>query len=221
MMLKKNKDSYVILKKDLSSISKLEKEIKMQRKNLLSQQESLKIEEKTKKELYEVSIRKKVIDKVEISLAKKKMEAKKILSKKNITDFDLEKLKKIIIYSKKKSMLVISSLNKDIYNEKDITLILNELFNSMNVKGYVSINDKLTIDGNALINIYDILTFFVDNYYKNSIMVFIFKDKNIKIKIVIDSLKFNKSKFDFDISNIVVKKYSEDSEILITMKENL
>ena len=49
--VKKNKDSYVVLRKDLESIHNLENEIKKQRKELLKQQESIKIEEKTKKEL--------------------------------------------------------------------------------------------------------------------------------------------------------------------------
>ena len=81
--IKKNKDSYVILKKDLSSILELEKEINEQKKELLEQQESIRLEEKTKKELYEMQIRKDVIDKVELKLTEKRNEIKKILKKKD------------------------------------------------------------------------------------------------------------------------------------------
>ena len=48
--IKENKDSYVILRKDLTNIFKLKEEMLKQQKELLKQQESMKLEEKTKRE---------------------------------------------------------------------------------------------------------------------------------------------------------------------------
>ena len=158
--IKTNKDSYVILKKDLTSINNIKKEIKKKREELLKQQESLKIEEKTKKELYEIKLRNEVINKVEIKLSEKRLEAKKILMNKNVSISDLEKVKRIIIYSKKKSMLMISEINEDIYDEEGINVLLNELLKSMfstNIKGFISINNKMTIKGSTMSLLYDIV----------------------------------------------------------------
>ena len=48
--------------------------------------------------------------------------------KNNVNREDLEKVKRIIIYSKKKSMLMISEMNDDMYNDDSIKLLLNEIY---------------------------------------------------------------------------------------------
>ena len=222
--IKKNKDSYVILKKDLTSINNLRKEIDTQREELLKLQESLKIEEKTKKELYEINIRNEIINKVELNLSKKRNEARKILMQKDITKNDLEKVKRIIIYSKKKSMLIISEVNGDIYNEDGIKVLLNELLVSMKstcVKGYISIKDKFIIKGNTMSNLYDIVYELMENNIGKSIMLFIYKDNNdIKLKAIIDTNKYNKIKIDSNII-IKVKKYDTDIQIEYIIKDGV
>ena len=224
--IRKNKDSYVILKKDLTSINNLKKEIKKQREELLKQQESIKIEEKTKKELYEIKIRKDVINKVEQNLSEKRTEAKKILMKKNISRKDLEKVKRIIIYSKKKSMLMISEVNEDIYNEEGIKVLLDELLISMssaNIKGFINIKNKMIIKGNAMSLLYDILYELIESNNNRSIMIFISKEKNnIKLKAIINTNKDLKK----DIKTypdvlMKIKKYDTDTEIEFIIKEGV
>ena len=222
--IRKNKDSYVILRKDLTSIHNLEKEIKAQRKELLKQQESIKIEEKTKKELYKMRIRKDVISKVELNLSKKKNEAKKILMKENISKEEIDKVRRIIIYSKKKSMLMISEINGDTYNEEGIKVLLNELLVSMssaNIKGFISINNKITIKGNTMSLLYDIIYELIENYNNKSIMIFISKDKNnIKLKTIIDTDKYLNKNINIDNSIIIKeKKYDTDIEIEFIIKD--
>lgn len=222
--IKRNKDSYVILRKDLTSINNLEDEIKAQREELLKQQESLKIEEKAKKELYEIKIRKDVINKVELKLSEKRNDAKKILMKKNVSKNDLEKVRRIIIYSKKKSMLMISEVNGDIYNEDGIKILLEELLVSMgsaNIKGFVSINNKMIIKGSTMSLLYDIVYELIESYNNRSIMIFISKEKsNIKLKAIIDTLKYLKKSIKVDSSVIIKeKKYDTDIEIEFIIKD--
>ena len=224
--IRKNKDSYIILKKDLTNIHNLEKEIKQQRKELIKQQESIKIEEKTKKELYEVKLRKEVINKVELKLSEKRLEAKKILMQDNVSKDDLNKVKRIIIYSKKKSMLIISSLNDDVYNEEGIKVLLNELLTSMsslNIKGYVSVNDKIIIKGNTMSLLYDIVYELIENSNNKSIMIFVSKDKNyIKLKAIIDTNKSLKDKINIDSSITIKEKiYDFDMEIEFIIKDGV
>ena len=222
--VRNNKDSYVILKKDLTSINNLKDEIKKQREELLKQQESIKIEEKTKKELYEMQIRKDVMNKVDLKLSEKRNDAKKILMKKNVSKEDLEKVRRIIIYSKKKSMLMVSEINGDVYNEKGIKVLLDELLISMsstNIKGLVRINDKMVISGNTMSLIYDIVYELLENNNNKSIVIFISKDENyIKLKAIIDTNKYLKKKLKVD-SNVLVKtrKYDTDTEIEFIISE--
>lgn len=223
--IRKNKDSYVILKNDISEIKSIEKEIKDQRKELIKQQESIKSQEKAKKELCELKYRKEVIDKVELGLSLKRNEAKEILSKRNVSKSDLEKVQRIIIFSKKKSMLMISEINGDSYNEDAISLLINELFNSMvssGVKGFAKIKDRIVIKGNAMSLLYDIVYELIECSLNGSIMLFISKDKDvIKLKAIIDNNLFNKD--DILISSdvlIKVKNYDTDSEIEFIIKED-
>ena len=216
--VRKNKDSYVILKKDLTSIQNIKREIKKQREELLKQQESIKIQEKTKKELYEMNIRKDVINKVELKLSLKRNEAKNILMKNNVSKSDLEKVKRIIIYSKKKSMLMISEINGDIYNEEGIKVLLDELLKSMisaDIKGFVSVNNKMIINGNIMSLLYDIVYELIELNNNKSIMIVISKEKNnIKLKAIINTDKYLKDKINIDKSiKINERKYDTDTEI--------
>ena len=221
--IKQNKDSYVILKKDLSSILELEKEINEQKKELLEQQESIILEEKTKKELYEMQIRKDVVDKVELKLTEKRNEIKKILKKKDVSTKDFEKVKRIIIYSKKKSMLIISEINGDSYNENGIKTLLDELLNSMksaNIKSFISINNKMTINGNIMSLLYDIVYELIESSNDKSIVLFISKEnKNVKLKAIIDTDKSLKDKIKIDPSVLIKEKiYDTDIELEFVIK---
>ena len=223
--IKKNKDSYVILRKDLTNIFKLKEEMLKQQKELLKQQESMKLEEKTKRELYEIKIRKDTINRVEKKLEEKRLEAKKILMKDDIKREDLEKVKRIIIYSKKKSMLIISEMNNEIYNEESIKILLNELIvgmSSLNIEGLVVVKNKMNIKGRIMSYLYDIVYELIENSKNNAVMIYVFSDNNmVNLKAVIGTNKKIKDKLKLD-SNIKVKEkiYDTDTELIFTIKDS-
>ena len=223
--IKENKDSYVILRKDLTNIFKLKEEMLKQQKELLKQQESMKLEEKTKRELYEIKIRKDTINRVEKKLEEKRLEAKKILMKDDIKREDLEKVKRIIIYSKKKSMLIISEMNNEIYNEESIKILLNELIvgmSSLNIEGLVVVKNKMNIKGRIMSYLYDIVYELIENSKNNAVMIYVFSDNNmVKLKAVIGTNKKIKDKLKLD-SNIKVKEkvYDTDTELIFTIKDS-
>lgn len=223
--IKKNKDSYVILKKDLTNILKLKEEMVKQQKELLKQQESMKLEEKTKRELYEIKIRKDTINRVEKKLEEKRLEAKNILMKDDIKREDLEKVKRIIIYSKKKSMLIISEMNNEIYNEESIKILLNELIvgmSSLNIEGLVVVKNKMNIKGRIMSYLYDIVYELIENSKNNAVMIYVFSDNNmVNLKAVIGTNKKIKDKLKLD-SNIKVKEkiYDTDTELIFTIKDS-
>ena len=223
--IKENKDSYVILKKDLTNILKLKEEMLKQQKELLKQQESMKLEEKTKRELYEIKIRKDTINRVEKKLEEKRLEAKKILMKDDIKREDLEKVKRIIIYSKKKSMLIISEMNNEIYNEESIKILLNELIvgmSSLNIEGLVVVKNKMNIKGRIMSYLYDIVYELIENSKNNAVMIYVFSNNNmVNLKAVIGTNKKIKDKLKLD-SNIKVKEkiYDTDTELIFTIKDS-
>ena len=223
--IKENKDSYVILRKDLTNIFKLKEEMLKQQKELLKQQESMKLEEKTKRELYEIKIRKDTINRVEKKLEEKRLEAKKILMKDDIKREDLEKVKRIIIYSKKKSMLIISEMNNEIYNEDGIKILLNELIvgmSSLNIDGLVVVKNKMNIKGRIMSYLYDIVYELIENSKNNAVMIYVFSDNNmVNLKAVIGTNKKIKDKLKLD-SNIKVKEkvYDTDTELIFTIKDS-
>lgn len=223
--IKENKDSYVILRKDLTNIFKLKEEMLKQQKELLKQQESMKLEEKTERELYEIKIRKDTINRVEKKLEEKRLEAKKILMKDDIKREDLEKVKRIIIYSKKKSMLIISEMNNEIYNEESIKILLNELIvgmSSLNIEGLVVVKNKMNIKGRIMSYLYDIVYELIENSKNNAVMIYVFSDNNmVNLKAVIGTNKKIKDKLKLD-SNIKVKEkvYDTDTELIFTIKDS-
>lgn len=170
-----------------------------------------------------MQIRKDVVDKVELKLTEKRNEIKKILKKKDVSTKDFEKVKRIIIYSKKKSMLIISEINGDSYNENGIKTLLDELLNSMksaNIKSFISINNKMTINGNIMSLLYDIIYELIESSNDKSIVLFISKEnKNVKLKAIIDTDKSLKDKIKIDPSVLIKEKiYDTDIELEFVIK---
>lgn len=223
--IKKNKDSYVILKKDLTYIFKLKGEITKQKEELLKQQESIKLEEKTKRELYEIKIRKDVINRVEKKLDEKRLEAKNILMKDDVDQEDLEKVKRIIIYSKKKSMLMISEMNNEMYNEESIKVLLNELIMSMsslNIEGLVIVKNKMNIKGATISYLYDIVYELMENSKSKTMMIYVFSENNVvKLKSIVGTNKKIKDKLKLDL-NIKIEEnvYDTDTELEFIIKDS-
>lgn len=219
--VKKNKDSYVILKKDMTELYNLKLDVTNRQKKLLKLQKNIKFEEKTKKELYEITLRKEVVNKIENKLNEKVLEAKSLLKKEIVNDKDLERIKRIIIYCKKKSSIMISELNNEVYNEEHIKSILNELLVSMNnISGLVIVKNKMIITGSMMSLLYDIIYELIDNINNETMMIYISRKENkLILKILISSLINLKEKLKLD-NNIKVKENlsDTDTELLFTIK---
>lgn len=216
-----NNDSYVIFKNDLTIFNNFKKEVSNKQKQLLKLQNNIKKNEQSKRKLYEINLRRDVVAKIEKTLDEKRLEAKKLLNKKDITNEDYNKIKRIIIYSKKKSSIMISDLNDEKFNENSIKIILDELIksmNSLNIDGLTIVKNKMIIDGNIMNIIYDVIYEILDNIKNSNVIIYISYDKYITIKINISN-KFNiKDKLKLD-KNIHIKQniYSCDTELIIEL----
>ena len=120
-------------------------------------------------------------------------------------------------------MLIISEINGDFYNENGIKTLLDELLNSMksaNIKSFISINNKMTINGNIMSLLYDIVYELIESSNDKSIVLFISKEnKNVKLKAIIDTDKSLKDKIKIDSSVLIKEKiYDTDIELEFVIK---
>ena len=205
----------------MTELYKLKSDVTNRQKKLLKLQKSIKLEESTKKELYEITLRKEVVEKIEKKLNEKILEAKSLLKKDEISDSDLEKIKRIIIYCKKKSSIMISELNNEVYNEENVRVILKELLASMNnISGLVIVKNKMNITGSMMSLLYDLVYELIDNISNQTMMIYVSKENNtLIVKILISSLISIKEKLKLD-SNIKIKESlcDTDTELLFTIK---
>ena len=220
--VKKNSDSYVILKNDLNEFYKLEKEISKAKRKLLKQQKSLMIEEKTKRKLYNLTSRKNIIDKIEGKLNEKRLEAKRILNKKNISREDLEKIKRIIMYSKKKSSLIISDLSNEVFSYLDVKNYIDELFksmNSLNNNCTIVVRDNVVIKGMDMSLLYDVIYELLESFRDKTMIFYLDKDNNyLRLKVIIDG-KVNYKLIDSMIM-LEKKMLDTDTQLIFKLKES-
>ena len=222
--IKRNKDSYVIIKKDITKLNELKKELEIKQKELINQQKSLKNEEEIRKKLYEIRLRKRIILKLEDNLESRREEAKKILNKRNINKNNLERIKLLIAYCKRKSSLIISEFNNEIYSEINIKLILEELLcdsQSLGINGAVVVN-KMNIDSLMMSNIYEVIFSILEQLQDNYIFIAICKNNNIEVKVTIGSNIEIKNKLKLE-ENIIVneKHYDNDTNLSFIIKSEV
>ena len=220
--VKKNSDSYVILKNDLNEFYNLEREISKVKRKLLKQQNSLMLEEKTKRKLYNLTSRKNIIDKIEGKLNEKRLEAKGILNKKNISREDLEKIKRIIMYSKKKSSLIISDLSNEVFSYLDVKNYIDELFksmNSLNNNCTMVVRENVVIKGMDMSLLYDVIYELLESFRDKTMIFYLDKDNNyLRLKVIIDG----KVSYKLIDSMIMLEQkiLDTDTQLIFKLKES-
>ena len=210
-----NKDSYVVMKRDIEEFNRLKKEIKKRRKRLLEINSKLKVENEVKRELEEIKLRNEIVLKLENSMYEKKSEALSILNNDCVSREDLEYVKILISYCKRKSSLIISELNCDIYGSLEIKMLIEELFTDFNIVGEVVV-DSISVSSYDMSIIYDIV-FEVLKKCKCVMLFVSLEDSKIKLRFILDE--------DIDIimaNNIGFKKciYGEDTELIYSFKRS-
>lgn len=217
--VKNNSNNIVIIRKDLGEMEELKKEIDLKKELLLKQYDSFKLEEKTKKELYNLELRNNVISKIEKKLNEKIIVAKDILNKDDLTSEDLENIKRIIIYCKKKSQLMISEINNEMFDEDNIKVLLDDLIRSMSNlanNSLVIVKNKMLISGYSISIIYDIIYEVIDKVKDKSLVIYVSLVNNkIELKIVIESILKLKGILNIDDKIEVNETHYDNDTILV------
>ncbi len=210
-----NKDSYVVMKRDIVEFNRLKRKIKKKRTRLLEINSKLKSENELKKELEEIKLRKEIVLKLEDSMYEKKSEALSILDKDSVSRNDLEYVKALISYCKRKSSLIISELNCETYSSLEVKMLITELFTDFNIFGEVIV-DNMSISSYDVSIIYDVAF----EVFKRCecVMLFVSLEVDyIKLRFILDE--------DIDIimfNSINFKKYiyEEDTELIYSFKRS-
>ena len=153
--------------------------------------------------------------KLEDSMYEKKSEALSILDKDNVSRNDLEYVKVLISYCKRKSSLIISELNCETYSSLEVKMLITELFTDFNIFGEVIV-DNMIISSYDMSIIYDV----VFEVFKRCECVMLFvslENDYIKLRFILDE--------DIDIimfNSINFKKYiyEEDTELIYSFKRS-
>ncbi len=219
-ILKKNKDCYVIIRKDLTKIYDLENFLKKKQVELKKIESSLINESRIKEELYDVRYRNKIVSKIESELYKHIKNAKDILNNDKLSSDDLNKIKSIISFCKKKSALVISSVNSTMFDYSNIKVVIEELLRSNNIDGLVIVKSNLILSSKVLSDIYEVIYSIISEINKETIMIYIVRNKNcIVIKCLISgNVEVRNS---LRLKNFVVNNYNTDTEVIFRLEDKI
>lgn len=218
----KIKGGYVVKEKDLSEIHKLKKDLQLTNKELLRQERILQKQRKIESLIYEAKVKNEIIEALDETIDQKKKLITKMLDEMETVDFEkMQEIKFLINYCKRMSSLIISSYNKEIYNNKRLGILLDEILEEVKV---LSINGVLQTNNfeitsseaaNIYESIFEIITKLKDiNFILNVKVV----NSYIEIKYLFDSnvtgLKSKLDKLQLKQVIEVEEKVNEDETVL-------
>ena len=222
---------YAVEEKDLSKINDLKKKLENTNQELLKQEALLKNQKKIKEKIYEVKIKKEIIELLDEKIDEKREQINKMLDE--MTEVDIQKMymiKLLINYCKRMSSLVISNYNKEKYNNKRIETIINELLTevkTLNVGGVLQTNN-FEINSSETTAIYETIFEIIYNLKDvNFILNIEVKNTYIKLKYLFDKnikgLKRKLEELKLEIITVIDEKNNEDEtklEVIILRGES-
>ena len=209
---------YAVEEKDLSKINDLKKKLENTKQELLKQEALLKNQKKIKEKIYEVKIKKEIIELLDEKIDEKREQINKMLDE--MTEVDIEKMymiKLLINYCKRMSSLVISNYNKEKYNNKRIETIINELLSevkTLNVGGVLQTNN-FEINSSETTALYEIIFEIIyDLKDVNFILNIEINNTYIKLKYLFDKnikgLKRKLEELKLERITVIDEKNNED-----------
>ena len=151
---------YSIEEKDFSKINEYEKELKLIQQELIEQETILQKQRKIATEIYETKLKGKIIELLDEKIEQKRNLINELIKEMKITDIDkMKNIKLLLNYCKRMSNLVISSYNKEKYDNKRLEVIINEMLieaQSLGINGVLKTNN-FEISSGETANIYEII----------------------------------------------------------------
>ena len=151
---------YSIEEKDYSKINEYEEKLKSKQQELIEQETILKKQRKIATEIYETKLKGEIIELLDEKIEQKRNLINELIKEMKITDIDkMKNIKLLLNYCKRMSNLVISSYNKEKYDNKRLEVIINEMLieaQSLGINGVLKTNN-FEISSGETANIYEII----------------------------------------------------------------
>ena len=151
---------YSIEEKDYSKINEYEEKLKSKQQELIEQETILQKQRKIATEIYETKLKGKIIELLDEKIEQKRNLINELIKEMKITDIDkMKNIKLLLNYCKRMSNLVISSYNKEKYDNKRLEVIINEMLieaQSLGINGVLKTNN-FEISSGETANIYEII----------------------------------------------------------------
>ena len=182
---------YTIEEKDYSKINEYEENLKLINQELIRQEAVLQKQREIAKEIYETRLKGEIIELLDEKIDQKRDLINKLIEEMKITDIGKMKMIKLLInYCKRMSSLVISSYNKEKYNNKRLEIIINELLveaKALEINGVLKTN-TFEISSGETANIYEVIFETIMKFKSTDFMIYIqVNNSYMEIKYLFDS----------------------------------
>ena len=206
---------YSIEEKDYRKIKEYEESLKLINQELIKQEKILQKQRKIVAEIYETRLKAEIIGLLDEKIEQKRKLINRLIKEMKITDIDkMQKIKLLLNYCKRMSSLLISSYNKEQYNNKRLEIIVNELLIEAEILGINGVlkTNTFEISSTETANIYEIVFETITKLKSTDFMVYIqVKNSYIEVKYLFDS---EQKKLKKEIEKLELKGVEQIEQII-------
>ena len=206
---------YSIEEKDYSKINEYEEKLKSIQQELIEQETILQKQRKIATEIYETKLKGEIIELLDEKIEQKRNLINELIKEMKITDIDkMKNIKLLLNYCKRMSNLVISSYNKEKYDNKRLEVIINEMLieaQSLGINGVLKTNN-FEISSGETANIYEIIFETIMKFRATNFILYIqVNNSYIEIKYLFDGKHKN---FKKEIEKLQLERILEIEQIV-------
>ena len=206
---------YSIEEKDYSKINEYEEKLKSIQQELIEQETILQKQRKIATEIYETKLKGEIIELLDEKIEQKRNLINELIKEMKITDIDkMKNIKLLLNYCKRMSNLVISSYNKEKYDNKRLEVIINEMLieaQSLGINGVLKTNN-FEISSGETANIYEIIFETIMKFRETNFILYIqVNNSYTEIKYLFDSKHKN---FKKEIEKLQLEKLLKIEQIV-------
>ena len=206
---------YSIEEKDFSRINEYEKELKLIQQELIEQETILQKQRKIATEIYETKLKSEIIELLDEKIEQKRNLINELIKEMKITDIDkMQDIKLLLNYCKRMSSLVISSYNKEKYDNKRLEIIINEMLieaQALGINGVLKTNN-FEISSGETANIYEIIFETIMKFRETNFILYIqVNNSYTEIKYLFDGKYKN---FKKEIEKLQLEKLLKIEQII-------
>ena len=206
---------YSIEEKDYSKINEYEEKLKSKQQELIEQETILQKQRKIATEIYETKLKSEIIELLDEKIEQKRNLINELIKEMKITDIDkMQDIKLLLNYCKRMSSLVISSYNKEKYDNKRLEIIINEMLieaQALGINGVLKTNN-FEISSEETANIYEIIFETITKFRETNFILYIqVNNSYTEIKYLFDGKHKN---FKKEIEKLQLEKLLKIEQII-------